>query len=85
MSESVAMSVSVPSLVRDAMPTLPPGVSLAPGDDLRAAGLTSTGSVILMLAIESAFDIAIPDAELTPANFRSIAAIEALVLRLKAA
>ena len=42
-------------------------------------------TVKLMLAIEAAFDIAIPDAELTPENFRSIAAIEALVERLRAA
>ena len=38
-----------------------------------------------MLAIEAAFDIAIPDEELTPENFRSIATIEALLERLQAA
>ena len=38
-----------------------------------------------MLVIEAAYDVAIPDAELTPENFRSIAAIEALLERLQAA
>ena len=42
-------------------------------------------TVKLMLAIEAAYDVAIPDAELTPENFRSIAAIEALLERLRAA
>ena len=42
-------------------------------------------TVKLMLAVEAAFDVAIPDAELTPENFRSIAAIEALLERLLAA
>ena len=42
-------------------------------------------TVKLMLAIEAAYDVAIPDPELTPENFRSIAAIEALLERLRAA
>jgi acyl carrier protein len=41
-------------------------------------------AVRLMLEIEAAFDIAIPDADLTPENFASLASIEALVRRLRA-
>jgi acyl carrier protein len=52
--------------------------------DLREAGLTSVAAVRLMLEVEAACDIAIPDADLTPENFASIASIEALVRRLKA-
>ena len=48
------------------------------------AGLTSMGAVRLMLAIEAAFNITIPDAELTPANFANLDAVEALVARLQA-
>ena len=59
--------------------------ALARDADLQEAGLTSMATVKLMLAIEAAYDVAIPDAELTPENFRSIAAIEALLERLKAA
>jgi acyl carrier protein len=53
--------------------------------DLREAGLTSVAAVRLMLEVEAAFDVAIPDAELTPENFASVATIEALVRRLKPA
>jgi acyl carrier protein len=53
----------------------PAGVS----QDLREAGLTSLDMVNLMLAVESEFDIEIPQADMTPDNFRSIEAIEALV------
>jgi acyl carrier protein len=48
-------------------------------DDLRDAGLTSLDMVNLMLAIEAEFDIEIPQADMTPDNFRTIEAIEALV------
>lgn len=35
--------------------------------------------VNLMLAVEDEFDVKIPDADMTPANFRTIARIEALL------
>jgi acyl carrier protein len=50
-----------------------------PAQDLREAGLTSLDMVNLMLAIEAEFDIEIPQAEMTPENFRSIEAIDRLV------
>lgn len=65
-----------------------PGLSRVEGDlltaDLRQAGLTSVAAVRLMLEVEAACDVAIPDADLTPENFTSVASIEALVRRLKA-
>jgi acyl carrier protein len=45
-------------------------------------GLSSIKMVSLMLAVEAAFDITIPQTEITPENFHSISTIEALVLRL---
>ena len=51
-------------------------------DDLTRLGLTSLGMVKLMMAVEAAFNISIPDEELLPDNFRSVRAIEALVARL---
>lgn len=66
-----------------------PGLLEAPGDpqavNLRDAGLTSIAAVRLMLEIEAAFDIAIPDGELTPENFATLASIGRLVARLKSA
>jgi acyl carrier protein len=35
--------------------------------------------VNLILAVESEFDVKIPDRDMTPANFRTMARIEALV------
>jgi acyl carrier protein len=48
-------------------------------DDLRACGLSSLGLVNLMLAVETEFDLKIPERDMTPANFRSIARIAELV------
>jgi acyl carrier protein len=44
-------------------------------------GVTSLKMVNLMLAVELEFDIAIPQADITPQNFHSVAAIQALVVR----
>lgn len=46
---------------------------------LRDAGLTSLDMVNLMLAVELEFDLEIPQREMTPENFRSVAAIGRLV------
>ena len=51
-------------------------------DDLREVGLTSLDMVNLMLAVEAEFDLKIPDTEMTLRNFRSIAAIDALLTPL---
>jgi len=52
-------------------------------DQLSSVGLSSLDMVRLMLSIEAQFEIAIPAAEITPANFFSIATIEALIARLR--
>jgi acyl carrier protein len=48
-------------------------------DVLGECGLTSLDMVNLMLAVETEFDIKIPDRDMTPSNFRSIAQIDKLV------
>jgi acyl carrier protein len=53
--------------------------------DLRDVGLTSLDMVDLVLSVECAFDVRIPEAQITPANFRSIAAIDALLDMLRGA
>ncbi len=50
--------------------------------NLTDAGLTSLDMVNLMLAIEDEFGIEIPQRQMTPANFRTIATIETLVASL---
>ena len=56
---------------------LPPATGAE--EDLHDLGLTSLDMVNLMLAVEDVFDIEIPQRQMTPDNFRSIAAIERLV------
>jgi acyl carrier protein len=52
-------------------------------EDLREVGLTSLDMVNLVLAVEAALAVGIPEGEITPANFRSVATIEALVASLQ--
>jgi acyl carrier protein len=51
-------------------------------DQLSEAGLTSLDMVNLMIAVEAEFGIAIPASAITPANFRSISTIEALIVKI---
>jgi acyl carrier protein len=44
-------------------------------------GVSSLKMVNLMLAVELEFDIAIPQSDITPENFHSVAAIQSLVVR----
>lgn len=49
---------------------------------LSEIGITSMEMVSLLLAVEVEFNIVIPQSDITPANFESLAAVEALVSRL---
>ena len=57
--------------------------AFAAHEDLREVGLTSLDMVNLVLAVEAELAVGIPEAEITPANFRSVATIEALVTSLR--
>ena len=59
------------------------GIDRAVGrdEDLTESGLSSLDLVNLMLAVEAEFDVKIPDRDMTPANFRTVARIEALLER----
>jgi acyl carrier protein len=45
-------------------------------------GVSSIKMVSLMLAVEAEFGVTIPQGEITPENFESISAVEAMILRL---
>jgi acyl carrier protein len=51
---------------------------------LSELGMSSIEMVNLMLAVETEFDLTIPQGDITPDNFRSVASVEALVARLLA-
>jgi len=63
----------------------PPGAApLSTTARLNELGMSSMKMINLMLAIEVEFDLAIPQAEITPENFETIASVEATVARLLA-
>ena len=51
---------------------------------LSELGMSSIKMVNLMLAVETEFDLTIPQSDITPENFRSVATVEALIARLLA-
>lgn len=51
--------------------------------DLHNAGLTSFGTVELMMALEEAFDVEFPDKMMNRRNFASIAAIASAILSIQ--
>jgi acyl carrier protein len=61
----------------------PEAVGTVPAEArLSELGMSSIKMVNLMLAVETEFDLSIPQADITPENFRSVASIEALLARL---
>lgn len=60
-----------------------PVANLADSDDLYAAGLSSLATVHVMLALENAFDIEIPDQMLTRQLFRSVDSLAAAVEQIR--
>jgi acyl carrier protein len=61
------------------------GQSVPADARLSELGMSSIKMVNLMLAVEGEFDLAIPQQDITPDNFRSVTSIEALLARLLAA
>jgi len=57
--------------------------SFSVDDSLTDIGLSSIDMVSLLLAVEAEFDMEIPQHEITPGNFGTIAGIEGLVARLR--
>jgi acyl carrier protein len=51
---------------------------------LSELGMSSIKMVNLMLAVETEFDLTIPQGDITPENFRSVATVETLITRLTA-
>ena len=81
-------NTSLTPILLDLARTAAPRLGDVAGDprtaNLREAGMTSVAAVRFMLEIEAAFDIAIPDSELTPENFSNVETVERLILRIKA-
>jgi acyl carrier protein len=81
-NDSIADRVT--AVVRKALEKQSINKPVAADDDLRTSGLSSLGLVNLMLSVETEFDLAFTERDMTPANFRSIARIVELVHTLSA-
>jgi len=73
----------VAQLVRRILEERSINAAVLPESDLRDVGLTSLDMVALVLSVEAEFNLTIPEIQITPANFRSISAINALVISLR--
>lgn len=51
-----------------------------PGSRLVDVGLTSMDMVNLMLSVEAEFDFTIPQSEITPENFQSVATLQLMIV-----
>ena len=80
--DNSSVSERVNSLVQAILAKRSIGRLVGRDDDLGENGLSSLDLVNLMLAVETEFDLKIPERDMRPANFRSIARIEALVSNL---
>jgi acyl carrier protein len=83
MSMTVTSTSGVTDVVRRMLIERSINHPLTEDADLREVGLTSLDMVDLVLSVESAFDLQIPEIQITPANFRSIASIDALLSALR--
>jgi acyl carrier protein len=83
MLDRAALTAPILDLVYKAIPGARQRPAIEVDTDLHDAGLTSMAMVKLMLSIEAAFDVTIPDADLSPENFRSVRALETMVERLR--
>lgn len=79
-SDDTAERVAALALRAMGQQTIPKAISR--DGDLHDEGLSSLGLVNLMLSVEEEFDIKVPDRDMTPANFRTIARIVELVREL---
>ena len=78
-----ALHESIRKVIRDHA-RLPVDIdTLADGDDLFAAGMSSHASVNLMLALEDTFDVEFPDAMLKRSVFESVDGIASAVSSLQ--
>jgi acyl carrier protein len=84
-------SVAMPQPPREAIRALVKGILAAQGqnepfsddDTLAEIGIGSVDMVALLLAVESSFDLEVPQHEITIDVFRSISTLDAMVRRLR--
>jgi len=82
MLDGISLEVRITGLIRNVLVERSIERPVSTDDDLRDIGLTSLDMVSLVLLVEAEFDVRIPESKITPANFRSIRAMSALITEL---
>jgi acyl carrier protein len=82
MLDGISLEVRITGLIRNVLVERSMERTVSTDDDLRDVGLTSLDMVNLVLLVEAEFDVRIPEGKITPANFRSIRAMSALISEL---
>jgi acyl carrier protein len=82
MLDGISLDARINGLIRRILVERSMERTVSTDDDLRDIGLTSLDMVSLVLLVEAEFDVRIPESKITPANFRSIRAMSALVTGL---
>jgi acyl carrier protein len=70
-------------VIRPYLPLLDPGMALTPDSRLPDLGLDSMGTVSLLIELEDAFDVSIPDDLLTASTFDTPAALRSVIDSLR--
>ena len=82
-ASTAALTDRLIRVVRQLLDPAAVGLESFPVDaQLSDLGMSSLKMVNLMLSVESEFDIMIPQADITPENFHSVASIAAMVARI---
>ncbi len=81
-ASDIASRERVIGLIERILERAPGAAPLPTTARLNELGMSSMKMINLMLAIEVEFDLTIPQADITPENFDSIASVDALVTRL---
>jgi acyl carrier protein len=79
------IGATVMTVLRGIRPSRSDGQPYHEENGLTDAGFSSLDMVKVMLGVEAAFDLMIPQDLITPENFRSGGAIAAMIRRLKSA
>jgi acyl carrier protein len=76
----IDVQTRVLALVKSVLEQNAMAAEIGPQTHLVDIGLTSMDMVNLMLAVEAEFDFTIPQSEITPENFQSVAALEQMIV-----
>jgi acyl carrier protein len=83
MRSGTVVNPDLVKIVRSHLKYLAPTEPLGEDASLKNLGLDSMAAVTLLVDIEDEFDVALPDSEIIPATFETVASLWAAVQRVR--